>query len=225
MTKLHNEKEMIRLLSVLMLIAIISMSLTVQGDLAFAGSHHHSTSSGSTIQATTVGESGKDTGNATVITTMSDVGAIPGFAPNQGITVGTVLEGCNGVVSNSSDSSLKPRCDLVVRYVVNYCLAHMNDTMAQESKQVCWDHDTMESGLKYAVTYLDGGTGMMLKAQSDIMATISNAVTSANAGLSKEALSNKCLTELEAKTGIHFTPDQRKSMLANSTSLEKLCSG
>lgn len=160
-----------------------------------------------------------------VITTTSDVGAIPGVAPNQGITVGTVLGGCYGVVSNSSDSSLKPRCDLVVRYVVNYCLAHMNDTMAQENKQICWDHDTMQSGLQYAVTYLDGGTGMMLKARSDIMTAISNAVASANAGLSKEALLNKCLTELEEKTGIHFTPDQRKAMLANSTSLEKLCSG
>jgi len=68
---------------------------------------------------------------------------------------------------------------------------------------------------------------MMLKAQSNIMATISNAIASANAGLSKEALFNKCIPKLEAKTGIHFTPDERNKFLAGSTkeSIESLCFG
>jgi len=168
--------------------------------------------------------------STSAITNDSDVGVIPGVRPNQGISVGTVLQGCYGVVSNPSDpnaAKLKTNCDVVVGYVVNYCLDHMNNTIAQQNKQVCWNHDVMEEGLRYAVAYLDGGTGRMVKTQSDIMGTIANVIVSANAGLSKEALLNKCMPELEAKTGLHFTQDLKKAFLAGSTkeSLEKLCYG
>lgn len=92
------------------------------------------------------------------------------------LTVGTMLSGCDYAVSKGYAASIdaKAPCDVVVRYVVNYCLSHMNDTIAIDNKQVCWDN-AMESGLEYAVKWLDGGTGNMLKAQSDIMATKSNA--------------------------------------------------
>jgi len=88
-----------------------------------------------------------------------------------------MLYGCNGMVSEGSTNSkeAKPHCDVVIRYIVNYCLMHMNDTMALENHQVCWDRG-MNSGLEYAVKYLDGGTGIMLKAQSDITATKDNAI-------------------------------------------------
>jgi hypothetical protein len=52
--------------------------------------------------------------------------------------------------------------------------------------------------LKYAVKWLDGGTGVMLKAQSDIMATKANAI----ATLPKETLISRC----EANQGFKFSP-------------------
>ena len=45
----------------------------------------------------------------------------------------------------------------------------MKDAIAIENKQICWDN-AMDSGLKYAIKWLDGGTGVMLKAQSPSVA-------------------------------------------------------
>jgi hypothetical protein len=94
-----------------------------------------------------------------------------------------MLSGCDYAVSKGDAVSIdaKAPCDVVICYVVNYCLSHMNDTMAMDNKQICWDN-AMDSGLEYAVKWLDGGTGTMIKAQSDILATKSNAV----AALSRE---------------------------------------
>lgn len=66
-----------------------------------------------------------------------------------------------------------------------------------ENKQICWDN-AMDSGLKYAVKWLDGGTGVMLKAQSDIMAIKDDVI----ATLPKETLLSQC----EAKQGFNFSP-------------------
>jgi hypothetical protein len=33
----------------------------------------------------------------------------------------------------------------------------MNDSMAMENKQICWDNNAMDSGLKYAVKWLGEG--------------------------------------------------------------------
>jgi hypothetical protein len=73
----------------------------------------------------------------------------------------------------------------------------MKDIMAMENKQICWDN-AMDSGLKYAVKWLDGGTGVMLKAQSDIMATKTNAI----ATLPRERLISRC----ETNQGFKFGP-------------------
>jgi hypothetical protein len=63
----------------------------------------------------------------------------------------------------------------------------------------------MDSGLKYAVKWLDGGTGIMLKAQSDIVATKANAV----ATLPKETLLSRC----EANQGFKFSPATAELMM------------
>ena len=80
----------------------------------------------------------------------------------------------------------------------------MNDAMAMDNKQICWDN-AMDSGLKYAVKWLDGGTGVMVKAQSDIMAIEANAI----AKLPKETLISKC----EANQGFKFSPSTAELMM------------
>src|SRR5919198_5537215 len=125
---------------------------------------------------------------------------IPGEGSgNSDLAVGGMLYGCDELVSRGDAASIevKPACDILIRYIVNYCLSHMNDTMAMENKQICWDN-AMDSGLKYAVKWLDGGTGVMLKAQSDIMATKASAI----ATLPKETLIARC----EANQGFKFGP-------------------
>jgi hypothetical protein len=93
----------------------------------------------------------------------------------------------------------------------------MNMSLARENKQVCWDTGAMEDGLQYAVSYLDRGTGRMIKTKNDIMATIANF----NAGLSKETFISKC----ESDTGIHLSPEGRRNVLLNATyeSPERIC--
>jgi hypothetical protein len=100
-----------------------------------------------------------------------------------------MLYGCDETVSkcNAALIDVNPACHIVIRYIVNYCLSHMTDMMAMENKQICWDN-AMDSGLKYEVKWLDGGTGVMLKAQSDIMATNANAI----ATLPREMLISLC---------------------------------
>jgi len=64
---------------------------------------------------------------------------------------------------------------------------------------------------------LDGGTGVMLKAQSDIMATKANF----NAGLSREALISQC----EANTYFDILSDETKNDLITAPleDLRKAC--
>jgi len=160
-----------------------------------------------------------DSANGGIITANTSIARIPGEVQgDKDLTVGTMLFGCNSTVSRGNDASIqsKPHCDAVIGYIVNYCLANMNMSLARENNQVCWDTGAMEDGLQYAVSYLDGGTGRMIKAKNDIMATIGNI----NSGLSKEALISKC----EINTGIHLSPEGRNALL-NSTheSLEKIC--
>ena len=114
------------------------------------------------------------------------------------LTVGTMLYGCDGTVSKGNATSIdaKSAFDVVIRYIMNYCLSHMNDTMAMENKQICWDN-AVESGLEYAVKWLDRGTGVMLKAQSDIMATKAKAI----ATLPRERLISRCQTNQGFKFG------------------------
>jgi hypothetical protein len=71
----------------------------------------------------------------------------------------------------------------------------MNDTMVMDNKQICWDN-AMDSGLEYAVKWLDGETRVMLKAQSDIMARKANATTT------KRGAYCRC----EANQGFKFSP-------------------
>jgi hypothetical protein len=80
----------------------------------------------------------------------------------------------------------------------------MNEAMVIENKQICWDN-AMDSGLKYAVKWLDGGTGVMLKTQSDIMAMKANVL----ATLPKETLLSQC----EAKQGFKFPPSTADLMM------------
>ncbi len=91
---------------------------------------------------------------------------------------------------------------------MNYCMDHMNDTMARENNQVCWNHNVMEAGLKYAVAYLDGGTGRMVKAQSDIMTPIDNAY----AALPRETLIKMCATT----TGMNLVPEVMSALVNES---------
>jgi hypothetical protein len=160
-----------------------------------------------------------DSASGGMITVNTSIAKIPGEVQGDNdLTVGTMLFGCNSTVSRGNDVSIqsKPHCDTVIGYIVNYCLANMNMSLARENKQVCWDTSAMEDGLQYAVSYLDGGTGRMIKAKSDIMATIANF----NAGLSKEALISKC----ELATGIHLSPEGRNNLLKDThESLEKIC--
>jgi hypothetical protein len=74
----------------------------------------------------------------------------------------------------------------------------------------------MDLGLKYAVKWLDGGTGVMLKAQSDIMATKANAI----ATLPKETLISRC----EANQGFKFSPASADlTMKMPLETLRKIC--
>src|SRR5919197_3914894 len=135
-----------------------------------------------------------------VITYNTSLADIPGEGSgNADLTVGGMLFACDETVSRGDAASIevKPACDVLIRYIVNYCLSHMNDTMAMENKQICWDN-AMDSGLKYAVKWLDGGTGVMLKAQSDIMATKASAI----ATLPKETPIARC----EVNQGFKFGP-------------------
>jgi hypothetical protein len=86
---------------------------------------------------------------------------------------------------------------------VNDC-QRKNDATAMQNKQICWDN-AMDSGLKYAVKWLDGGTGVMLKAQSDIMATKANAI----ATLPREMLISRC----ETNQGFKFGPAAANLMM------------
>ena len=140
-----------------------------------------------------------------VITYNTSVADIPGIASGD-IKVGTILYGCDEIVSkgNAVAVEAKPGCDIVIRYIVNYCLSHMKDAIAIENKQICWDN-AMDSGLKYAIKWLDGGTGVMLKAQSDIMAIKANVITT----VPKETL----LSECEAKQGFKFSPSVAEFMM------------
>jgi hypothetical protein len=129
-----------------------------------------------------------------------------------------MLYGCDETVSRGDAASIevKPACDILIRYIVNYCLSHMKDSMAMENRQICWDN-AMDSGLKYAVKWLDGGTGIMLKAQSDIMAIKINAV----ATLPKETLLSRC----EANQGFKFSPATADLMMKMPLeTLRKICS-
>jgi hypothetical protein len=97
-----------------------------------------------------------------VITYNTSLADIPGEGSGNGdIIVGTMLSGYDHAVSkgNAVSTEAKPGCDIVIRYIVNYSLSHMNDTMAMENKQICWDN-AMDSGLEYAVKWLDGGTAL-----------------------------------------------------------------
>lgn len=135
-----------------------------------------------------------------VITYNTSLADIPGAGHgSEDMTVGKILHGCDGVVSQGNAVSIeaKPACDIVIRYIVNYCLSHIKDTMAMENKQICWDK-AMDSGLEYAVKWLDGGTGVMLKAQSDIMTTKANALATEP----RETLISRC----EANVGHKFSP-------------------
>jgi len=126
----------------------------------------------------------KNSSASGAITSNTSIANIPGeIQGDQDLTVGTMLFGCNSTVSRGNEASIqsKPGCDTVISYIVNYCLANMNMSSARENRQVCWDTGAMEDGLQYAVSYLDRGTGRMIKANNDIMATMANF----NAGLSK----------------------------------------
>lgn len=54
------------------------------------------------------------------------------------LTVGTMLLGCNGVVSRGNQVAFhsKAHCDTVIGHIVNYSLAKMNMTMSRENKQI-----------------------------------------------------------------------------------------
>jgi hypothetical protein len=150
----------------------------------------------------------------------SDVRVIPGEEPYQD-KVGDLLLSCGENVGTHI-ALRTAHCDSVVDYVVNYCMGHMNDTMAQDNKQVCWDRNVMVQGLRYAAAYLDtpsnsngfqgGGTGKMVKAQSDILATIDKAYANFLAsGLSKSSFEGnltKCF-EGNLTIGGPFSFDQR----------------
>jgi len=118
------------------------------------------------------------------------------------LQLGNILFGYDNIVSRGDTVSVqaKPGYDAIV----NYCLSHMKDAMAMENKQICWDN-AMDSGLKYAVKWLDGGTGVMLKAQSAIVTMKANVV----ATLSKETLLSQC----EAKQGFKFSPSTADLMM------------
>jgi hypothetical protein len=142
-----------------------------------------------------------------VITYNTSVADIPGIAGgSDDLIVGAILYGCDDIVSRGNTVSVdaKPGCDIVIRYIVNYCLSHMKDAMAIENKQICWDN-AMDLGLKYAVKWLDGGTGVMLKARSDIMAIKANVIGT----LSKETLISQC----EANQGFKFSPSTADLMM------------
>jgi hypothetical protein len=207
-----RQTSMVKWMISSMLVLIIVISVTFSNFyIVDARKHHHTTSNDNTINK------GSFTDN--VITSNTSIAKIPGeVEEDKDLTVGTMLFGCNSTVSRGNDASIqsKPHCDTVIGYLVNYCLANMNMSLARENKQVCWDTGAMEDGLQYAVSYLDGGTGRMIKAKNDIMATIANF----NAGLSKEALISKC----ELATGIHLSPAGRNNLLKDThESLEKIC--
>jgi hypothetical protein len=166
------------------------------------------TSTDNTIQSP-ISENNSNQATENVIAYNTSVADIPGIASgsgSDGLTVGNILFGCDDIVNRGDTVSVqaKPGCDIVIRYIVNYCLSHMNEAMAIENKQICWDN-AMDSGLKYAVKWLDGGTSVMLKAQSDIMAMKANVL----ATLPKETLLSQC----EAKQGFKFPPSTADLMM------------
>jgi hypothetical protein len=88
----------------------------------------------------------------TIATDMTDA--------SPGATVGTMLLGCEGIVSknDSMAARVKPACDSTIRYVIDYCVDHMTDSMAKQSLQVCWDKDIMDSGFEYALKHLENSS-------------------------------------------------------------------
>lgn len=66
-----------------------------------------------------------------VITYNTSLADIPGIGSgSEDLTVGTTLYGCDEIVSRGDTVSVqaKPGCDIVIRYIVNYCLSHMKDS-------------------------------------------------------------------------------------------------
>jgi hypothetical protein len=89
-----------------------------------------------------------------------------------GTTVGTMFLGCEGIVSknDSMAASVKPACDSTIKYVMDYCVEHMTDSMAKQSLQVCWDKDSMDSGFEYALEHLDNSSHDIIAKQAIIVA-------------------------------------------------------
>jgi hypothetical protein len=194
--RLKNIKFLILFHIISLLFLFTTLNVSAYAIIGLPGTNDNTPSNSENNQAT-----------ENVITSDTSVGNIPGIASANGdLTVGNILYGCDEIVSRGDTGSVdaKPGCDIAIRYVVNYCLSHMKDAMAMENKQICWDN-AMDSGLKYAVKWLDGGTGVMLKAQSDIMAMKANVV----ATLPKETLLSQC----EAKQGFKFPPSTADLMM------------
>jgi hypothetical protein len=161
------------------------------------------------INSNLASDSGGSDSNSSpdIITTNTSIADLPGEVEgNRDLTVGTMLSGCSSMVNRGDAASvkIKSHCDNAITFVVNYCLAHMNDTMALENKQVCWDSNSIESGLKYAVAYLDAGTALMLKAQSEITNTRHNAYKT----LPREILIEQC----ENNIGFRLPQELRDTM-------------
>lgn len=101
---------------------------------------------------------GRSTTDTHVITKDTIATEITDGSP--GMTVGTMFLGCEGIVSknDSMAASVKPACDSTIRYVMDYCVKHMTDSMAKQSLQVCWDKDVMDSGFEYALAHLENSS-------------------------------------------------------------------